>query len=113
MKFLVLGSGGMAGHVMALYLKEAGEEVSGLARHIVSVCPTITGNARDEELLSNVIDGGFDVVINCIGILNKNVDNDLPNGIYINSYLPHFLAKCCDKTGAKLIHISTDCVFCS
>ncbi|MBA7555115.1 hypothetical protein ES705_47768 [subsurface metagenome] len=36
---------------------------------------------------------------------------DPSNAIYLNSYFPHQLVKILRKTGGKLIHISTDCVF--
>lgn len=53
-----------------------------------------------------------DVVINCAGITKHkyNILNPLVT-IPINSLMPHKLAKLCNLIGAKLIHISTDCVF--
>lgn len=112
MKFLVLGARGMAGHTIALYLKEQGHEVIGYARQQSPVCTTIVGDAFDTKKIQAIIgDSNFDVVINCIGILNKSVDMNLANGIFINSYLPHFIAQCCDLSGSKFIHISSDCVF--
>ncbi len=51
-----------------------------------------------------------DVVINCIGITNKK-DKE-PNELYVvNSLFPRVLADYCERSGAKLIHITTDCVF--
>jgi dTDP-4-dehydrorhamnose reductase len=53
-----------------------------------------------------------DVVINCIGIIKQ-----LPSAadpiisLTINALLPHRLATLCRASGARLIHISTDCVF--
>lgn len=112
MKFFILGARGMAGHVIAQYLSEQKHEVIGYARQPSPVCKTIVGDAFETEKIENEIrDKNFDVVVNCIGILNKFVDMDLASGIFINSYFPHFLAKCCDKYGCKLIHISSDCVF--
>ena len=52
-----------------------------------------------------------DIIINCIGILIKESDIDPENSIFLNSYLPHRLTRLSDKIDAKLIHISTDCVF--
>nr|WP_027871588.1 SDR family oxidoreductase [[Eubacterium] cellulosolvens] len=112
MRFLVLGARGMAGHVIALYLLEQGNQVMGYAREPSCVCHTIIGDVFDKEKLdSEIKHGNYDVVVNCVGILNKAVDGDLATGIYVNSYFPHFLAKCCDLYGSKLIHISSDCVF--
>jgi dTDP-4-dehydrorhamnose reductase len=53
-----------------------------------------------------------DVVINCIGLVKQRVEADTPlEAIPINSLFPHRLARLCDVAGARLIHISTDCVF--
>jgi dTDP-4-dehydrorhamnose reductase len=112
MRFLVFGVLGMAGHLIAHYLLEQGHEVIGFARKPSPVCTTIVGDAMDPLSVSlAIVEKKFDVVVNCIGVLNKAVDANLAMGIYLNSYLPHYLAKCCDKTSSKFVHISTDCVF--
>lgn len=53
-----------------------------------------------------------DVVINCVGLIKQLADaNDPLSALPINSMLPHRLAKLCGLAGARLIHVSTDCVF--
>jgi dTDP-4-dehydrorhamnose reductase len=53
-----------------------------------------------------------DAVINCVGIIKQLPQaHDAIPSITINSLLPHRLAAACAKSGARLIHISTDCVF--
>lgn len=53
-----------------------------------------------------------DVVINCIGLIKQLADVEDPLiAIPINSLLPHRLARLCAVAGARLIHVSTDCVF--
>ena len=53
-----------------------------------------------------------DVVVNCIGLVKQLADaNDPLQAVPINTLLPHRLAALCQATGARLIHISTDCVF--
>ena len=112
MKFLVLGCNGMAGHMISLYLKEQGYEVDGFARKESTLVNSIVGDARDTGLLTNVIENGnYNAVINCIGLLNKFAENDHEAAVYLNSYLPHFLAKITKETNTQIIHISTDCVF--
>ena len=112
MKFFVLGATGMAGHTLALYLVEHGHQVVGYARQKSPVCDTVTGDASEIEKIQNIIEKEkFDVVVNCIGILNKFVDDDLATGVFVNSYFPHIVAKFCGSYGCKMIHISTDCVF--
>ena len=53
-----------------------------------------------------------DVVINCIGLI-KQLDeaNEVLQAIPINSVLPHRLSLLTKEVGARLILISTDCVF--
>ena len=53
-----------------------------------------------------------DVVINCIGLVKQLAEADDPlAAIPINALLPHRVARLCDVAGARLIHMSTDCVF--
>jgi dTDP-4-dehydrorhamnose reductase len=53
-----------------------------------------------------------DIAINCIGIIKQlPIANDPITAITINSLLPHKIAKICNDIGARMIHISTDCVF--
>lgn len=102
----------MAGHITAQYLIEQGHIVKGFAREHSPICDTILGDARNEQDIKNALQSeSYDYVINCIGVLNKFVDANLSDGIYLNSVLPHFIAKQLEGTKTKLIHISTDCVF--
>ncbi|GLZ85871.1 NAD(P)-dependent oxidoreductase [Metapseudomonas resinovorans] len=53
-----------------------------------------------------------DVVINCVGLIKQLADSKDPlSALPINAMLPHRLAKLCALARARLIHISTDCVF--
>ncbi len=53
-----------------------------------------------------------DVVINCVGLVKQLMEVDDPLvAIPINALLPHRIARLCDVAGARLIHVSTDCVF--
>lgn len=55
---------------------------------------------------------GPDVVINCIGLIKQLTDaNDPLVALPVNALLPHQLARLCGLAGARLIHVSTDCVF--
>ncbi|CAM4412461.1 MAG: hypothetical protein LEGION0403_FIIPPAGN_00930 [Legionella sp.] len=53
-----------------------------------------------------------DIVINCIGLI-KQLSNakDPLSALPINAMFPHRLAHLCGLSGARLIHVSTDCVF--
>ncbi len=53
-----------------------------------------------------------EIVINCIGIIKQSEQAQHPLiSIEINALWPHRLAAVCKACGARLIHISTDCVF--
>jgi len=52
-----------------------------------------------------------DIVINCIGIINKYAGDDPYSTFKINTSFPHFLNYLSKKQGWRLIHISSDCVF--
>lgn len=112
MRYLVLGAGGMAGHIITNYLLEQGEDVEGLARRELSFCKTHVADASDFETLKTIIEvGSYDVVINCIGLLNQFAEANIDQAILLNSYLPHFLAKVTKDMSTRVIHMSTDCVF--
>lgn len=112
MKFLVLGATGMAGHTISIYLLEKGHEVDTLSRKPFTFGNNIVCNVTELERLGNIIrDNRYDYVINCIGSLNQFAENDKPNAVFLNSYLPHWLAKVSSSLETKVIHMSTDCVF--
>ncbi len=52
------------------------------------------------------------VVINCVGLIKQLAEsNDPLVSLPVNSMMPHRLASLCELVGARLVHISTDCVF--
>ena len=53
-----------------------------------------------------------ELVINCVGLVKQlAISADPLNALPINAILPHRLAQLCDLARARLIHVSTDCVF--
>lgn len=112
MKALVLGAGGMAGHVITMYLKEQGHTVTGVARRNLAFCNTIIADITNITEVRNILDsGGFDAVINAVGILPGAINKNLSNGIWINSCFPHLLSDMTSDSKTRIIHLSTDCVF--
>lgn len=103
----------MAGHLIALYLKEQGHEVFGFARSKSTLIDnTFIGDATNVHFLRQLInEGEYHAVINCIGLLNQFAENNKPMAVFLNSYLPHFLAECTKESKTRIIHMSTDCVF--
>lgn len=109
---LVLGAAGMAGHQIALYFKEIGYDVTAYTRRPFKFTRNIIGNALDTVAFQKILlDGNYNVVINCIGVLNKDADENKSSAVYLNSYLPHLIADTLKNRETKLIHMSTDCVF--
>ena len=113
MKFLVFGASGMAGHMIALYLKEQGHNVVGFSRKKVSFLDKqVNGDAQDRRLVRETIEeGSFDVVINAIGILNTFAEKSPEVAMYLNGKFPHMLARMVEDIPTRLFHMSTDCVF--
>ena len=112
-KILVIGIKGMAGHVIFNKFKdEYGFAVYGIARNIEPSENTFNLDVSNTNALEQIIaEKKFDVIVNCIGILNKDAENNPDKAIWFNSYFPHYLEKITKNTATKVIHISTDCVF--
>lgn len=112
MRYLVLGAGGMAGHMITNYLIEQGEEVAGLARKELHYCKTHVMDAANFESLKELVQtGNYDIVINCIGLLNQDAEQNIAKAIQLNSYLPHFLTDITKNKKTRIFQMSTDCVF--
>jgi len=113
-KVLVLGAGGMAGHILALKLREqaARFQVTEVAHRDNVLHPGILCDVTDQEALKNILaEQKPDIIVNCVGVLNQAAEDRPDRAILINCYLPHFLAQFTRDSAARVIHISTDCVF--
>ncbi len=122
MKVLILGGGGMLGHMLwrkfpawcdcAVTVRASAssyEQFSCLPR--IQVFDGV--DAMDERSVSGAIrQYGPDVVVNCIGIVKQSaVAKDPLPCIKVNAFLPHLAHAVCADVGARFIHVSTDCVF--
>ena len=122
MKILILGGDGMLGHQLLLSLS---------VRHDVRVTLRQDSHAytqyhlfnssnsyfgvdirRDENIQSVLSDFEPQAVINAVGIVKqrKFAKEAIPS-IEINALFPHRLALLCEKVKARMVHISTDCIF--
>lgn len=113
-KVLIIGSSGMLGHQVYKNFKKKKEKFSVTDitfRTKMSPESIILDVTNKEKLYKTIKELKPDYIINCVGILIKGSVNNIENAIYINAYLPHLLAKIGSDINAKLIHISTDCVF--
>jgi dTDP-4-dehydrorhamnose reductase len=110
MKILVLGGSGMAGHVIAGYLKQVGHDIMYTVRK--EDPEGIRLDVRNLESVRNLIlKEKPEILINGVGLLNDYAEKHVMDAIKVNSLLPHVLTEILDEYGGKLIHISTDCVF--
>lgn len=123
MKVLVVGASGMIGSTVLRVLSENKDwQVSGSVRndsnrrffpaHIAE--RIVEGvDAENPDALAKVLDAiRPDVVINCAGLTKHKLEAEDPLvSIPINTLMPHRLAGLCKLVGARLIHVSTDCVF--
>jgi len=111
----------MLGHRLMRGLKEE-FDVEGTCRHIRDDVPEslvardclMDGvDALDLETVAAAIRSSRpDAVINCIGIIKQSpLAKDPIASIALNSLFPHRLAALCEKSGMRMIHFSTDCVF--
>jgi len=110
MKILVLGSNGMAGHMIVKYLRQQGHSVSTLARSNADFILDIEEISSTEKFFK-LCSEDFDFIINCIGLLVKDSIENPNRAIIINSWLPHTIENAIKYSETKLIHLSTDCVF--
>lgn len=123
MRVMILGVSGMLGNAMFRVLSNNSNlSVYGTVRNDISRkffsqklhCRIISGvDVENQDSLTKAF-GEIqpDVVINCVGLVKQLADaNDPLMAVPINTLLPHRLAALCKATGARLVHISTDCVF--
>jgi dTDP-4-dehydrorhamnose reductase len=112
-RVLVIGSGGMAGHVISTYfLENPSYQVTTISAHNKVNDDTVLIDVTNQANFSSFLkEHNFDVVINCIGMLVKASEERKDLAVYLNSYLPHMLEEQYSNSDTKLIHLSTDCVF--
>lgn len=123
MRILVLGASGMLGNAMIRVLSEEADwQVYGTVRSVSSkrfFDPDIAERLlfgvdveQHDSLMQAFIRARPDVVVNCVGLIKQLADAEDPlQAIPINALLPHRLARLCELSGARLVHMSTDCVF--
>ncbi len=112
MTVVVLGSTGMAGHMVSLYLEEAGHTVFRTSRSERNTSLSCAIDVMDLEALRMwLAKARPDGVVNCVGLLQRPCEEHPDRAVFINSYLPHYLENLFFQEKTKVIHLSTDCVF--
>jgi dTDP-4-dehydrorhamnose reductase len=103
MKVTVIGSRGMAGHVIVKYLEQQGHTVTAVDRSVLDI------EHDNVDQFFDSLDADF--VVNAIGLLVKDCIDRPDRAITINSWWPQYCAHRLKNTNTCLIHLSTDCVF--
>ncbi len=122
---LIIGATGMLGHKLCQLLPGLGHEVVGTVRRDAGAVraryPQVYAQTRFIEAIDATDDATLeravrearpDAIVNCVGVVKqlREAHNALLS-VRLNSYLPHRLAALAEEHGARLVHISTDCVF--
>mgnify|MGYP006427502937 CR=1 FL=1 len=112
-KILILGATGMLGHVVYRYFSkiENYQLFNTVYRTKLTEDSLICDVRKDEDLKAVFEKVEPDIIINCVGALIKESKEDPTNTIYLNALFPNKLKDLCDKFEARLIQVSTDCVF--
>jgi dTDP-4-dehydrorhamnose reductase len=122
MRILILGGDGMLGHQLLRHFSAQHETRVTLHRALdqyAGIGLFNSANAldhvdvRDFDSVRQAITGFRpDAVINATGIVKQRAEaaHAIPS-IEINALFPHRTAALCAETGARFVHMSTDCVF--
>lgn len=121
-RVLILGVTGMLGHKLVQVLGSRFETVgtvrgsaAAYQTHPVLGGANLLGGVQAEDLDSVIRALAVSrpqAVVNCIGLIKQlpGAKDPIPS-LMLNALFPHRLAQLCRAAGARLVHISTDCVF--
>ncbi len=123
MQILVLGVSGMLGNAVFRSLsRRDGLQVTGTLRAAGDrerFAPALRERILagidvldQDSLVALLAQTRPDAVINCVGLIKQlSAAKDPLVALPINALFPHRLSRLCQLSGARLVHISTDCVF--
>lgn len=123
---MILGTNGMLGSMLVRRWSDAGLfNLYAGVRSAVSPClePSIkevfTGldaavfdPGTQDRLADFIKRQGVEVVVNCIGVIKQRAGGQDPVvTTAVNALFPHQIAQICSSAQARMLHVSTDCVF--
>ena len=122
MNVLVLGATGMLGHKLMQRLSgrfavtgTVRGSADRFAKHPIVGSMSLLGSVQAEDLDSvarAIAAARPDAVVNCVGVIKQLPAAKAPiPSIQINALFPHRLAELCKASRARLVHLSTDCIF--
>lgn len=122
MRILILGGNGMLGHQF-LRSWQGQHEVKVTLRHapgdyrshgLLTADNTFSDiDVREIGAVEKVIrEFRPEAVVNAVGLTKQRADEAaIIPAIELNALFPHRLAEVCERWGARLVHMSTDCIF--
>ena len=122
MRILILGGDGMLGHKLLQHFQSAHSVKVTLRQELTAYEHVGLFNAQNayagvdvrssDRILEVLAAFRPEVVINAVGIVKQRASakESIPS-LEINALFPHRLAEMCKAVGARLVHMSTDCVF--
>ncbi|VVB88624.1 RmlD substrate binding domain protein [uncultured archaeon] len=122
MRILILGGDGMLGHQLFKYLLSRHEVRVTLRQEMTSYMKFGLFNTQNaytgidvrylERIMEVLADFHPLAVVNCVGIVkHRPASKESIPSMEINALFPHRLAVLCKAINARLVHLSTDCVF--
>lgn len=123
---LILGTNGMLGSMLTmrlgqdkrfgLFAANRSEVDSSLQKYLVAAIDGLDAlhfDVASMEMLTRFIRlHQIKTVVNCIGVIKQQQGGQDPvTTVAVNSLFPHQVAQVCEHAGARLLHISTDCIF--
>lgn len=122
MRILIFGGDGMLGHALLrawhgrheLFASYRMDEAAYGTHPAAPGVDALYGvDVRDlQDVVSAVAVAQPDAVVNAVGIVKQRLaaKESIPS-LEVNSLFPHRLSEVCRAAGARLVHLSTDCVF--
>jgi len=121
-RVLIFGAAGMLGHRLYRQLdrdfevygsiRSPFEAVSGYGFFDPNRVIHDVDATKPEQISAALTTIKPDVVVNCVGVVKSlESESGMAANISVNALLPHLLLAACREHGARLIQISTDCVF--
>lgn len=122
-RIVIVGATGMLGNAVLRYFATKTDHVvfgSVRSERSASLLPEMVRSAiipgidveNPESLVRLVDETQPTVLVNCVGLVKQLQSSKDPlSALAINSILPHRLVNLAAAAGARLVHLSTDCVF--
>jgi len=122
MRILIIGGDGMLGHQLLMSLSGRHEVKVTLRQDKAAYTKYQLFNSensfyaidirRIQDLLPVLAEFKPEAVINAVGIVKQRKDaKEIIPSLEVNALFPHQLSLMCQAINARLIHISTDCIF--